>query len=285
MNMKRLIIFIAAIMLPVLGFSQAQINTKKVKIGDFTQKITKVVLTGNMFYDSTLENEIIARWKISPYEFCSLEEFEELKGNEEYYFLLTIKGQFKKESEPGLQFLTLVKGGAKAEKGINSMLEIVSLPVASAEDPSGRELEFLPAFLDIIQTYTLESMERDIQGYGGLSNYSLNLPQTKDLSLIFSEDDLSQEITDEIIEECFIEDMTITTATAADNYMSDAESDVVVSYVVAPTDAKAGSYCYKMLIGNQSHKVYYFRKHRIGKNLGAGFLAEDIKRIASYRLE
>ena len=283
--MKRLVIFIAAIMLPVLGFSQAQINTKKVKIGDFTQKITKVVLTGNMFYDSTLENEIIARWKISPYEFCSLEEFEELKGNEDYYFLLTIKGQFKKESEPGLQFLTLVKGGAKAEKGISSMLEIVSLPVASAEDPSGRELEFLPAFLDIIQTYTLESMERDIQGYGGLSNYSLNLPETRDLSLIFSEDDLSQEITEELIEECFIDDMTITTEAAADNYMSDTDSDVVVSYVVAPTDAKAGSYCYKMLIGNQSHKVYYFRKHRIGKNLGAGFLAEDIKRIASYRLE
>ena len=283
--MKRLVVFIAAVMLPILGFAQAQINTKKVKIGDFTQKITKVVLTGNIFYDSTLENEIIARWKVSPYEFCSMEEFEELKGNEEYYFLITIKGQFKKESEPGLQFLTLVKGGAKAEKGISSMLEIVSLPVASAEDPSGRELEYLPAFLDIIQTYTLESMERDIQGYGGLSNYSLNLLETRDMTLIFSEDDLSSEITEDIIDECFDADMSITTEAGADNYMSDPNADVVVSYVVAPTDAKAGSYCYKMLIGNQSHKVYYFRKHRIGKNLGVGYLAEDIKRIASYRVD
>ena len=230
-----------------------------------------------------MENEIVARWKVSPYEFCSLEEFEELKGNEEYYFLLTIKGQYKKESEPGLQFLTLVKGGAKAEKGISSMLEIVSLPVASAEDPSGRELEFIPAFLDIIQTYTLESMERDIQGYGGLSNYSLNLLETRDMTLVFSEDDLSSEITEDIIEECFDGDMLITTEAGADKYMSSPEAQVVVSYVVAPTEGKIGSYCYKMLIDNQTHKVYYFKKHRIGKNIGVGFLAEDIKRIASYR--
>ena len=106
--MKRLVIWIAAILMPIMGFAQAQVNTKKVKISDFTQKVTKVVLTGNMFYDSSLQDEIVARWKVSPYEFCSLDEFEELKGNDEYYFLLSTKGQFKKETEPGLQFLTLV---------------------------------------------------------------------------------------------------------------------------------------------------------------------------------
>ena len=281
--MKRLIVFIAAVMLPVLGFSQAQITTKKVKIADFTQKTTKVVLTDNIFYDSLLEDEIVARWKISPYEFCSLEEFEKLKGSEEYYFLLTIKGQFKKENEPGLQFLTLVKGGAKAEKGLSSMLEIVSLPIASAEDPSGREIEFFPAFLDIIQAHALESMEHDTHGYTGLSNYSLNLPETGNMTIIFSEDDLGPDVTEEIIEECFDKDMVITTEAAADKYLSDQESEVVLSYVVAPTEAKLGSYCYKMLIGNQTHKIYYYRRHKTGKNFGVGFLEEDIKRIASYR--
>ena len=116
-------------LLPIFASAQAQINTKKVKIGDFTQKTTKVVLTGNIFYDSSLQDEIVARWKASPYEFCSLEEFESLKGSEDYYFLLSTKGQFRKETEPGLQFLTLVKGGKKAEEGISNMLEIVSIPV------------------------------------------------------------------------------------------------------------------------------------------------------------
>lgn len=281
--MKRLAIWIAALLMPIMGFAQAQINTKKVKISDFTQKVTKVVLTGNMFYDSTMEDEIVARWKVSPYEFCTVDEFEELKGNEEYYFLITTKGQFKKETEPGLQFLTLVKGGKKAEEGIANMLEIISIPVCAAEDPSGRELAFIPAFLDIIQNFTLEAMEKDISAYSGLSNYSTNLYETKGKKVIFAEEDLSSEITDDVKESSFDEDMLITEADDADDIMLNGEESMAVSYVAAPSDPVPGSYCYKMLIDNHTHSVYYFKKHRITKSTGAGFLVEDVRRISTYR--
>ena len=272
-----------AVLLPMFASAQAQINTKKVKIGDFTQKITKVVLTGNIFYDSSLQDEIVARWKVSPYEFCSLEEFESLKGSEDYYFLLSTKGQFKKETEPGLQFLTLVKGGKKAEEGIGNMLEIVSIPVSSAEEPSGREQIFMPAFLDIIQNFALESMEKDISAYTGLSNYSLNLTESKDKKVIFSESDLSDEIDDTVRNTSFDKGMLITDEEDADEHMTKGEENVAVIYVAAPSEPKPGSYCYKMLIDNQTQRVYYFKKHKITKNTGVGFLAEDIRRISSYR--
>lgn len=283
MEMKRFIILIAAVLIPFITGAQAQINTKKVKIEDFTQKITKVVLTGNIFYDSSMEDEIAARWRVSPYEFCSVQEFEQLKGNSEYYFLLTTKGQFKKETEPGLQFLTLVKGGEKAEGGIDDMLEIVSLPIASVEDPSGRETVFLPAFLDIIQNYAADSMEKDINAYTGLSNYSLNLVETKGIPVIFAQEDLSTEITDMVKQQTFDEMMSVTDEEGADRMMTDDKERAAVSYVAVPTEATPGSYCYKMLIDNQTHKLYYFKKHRITKKTGAGFLAEDLRRILSFR--
>ena len=269
--------------MPIMGFAQAQVNTKKVKISDFTQKVTKVVLTGNMFYDSSLQDEIVARWKVSPYEFCSLDEFEELKGNDEYYFLLSTKGQFKKETEPGLQFLTLVKGGKKAEGGIDNMLEIVSMPVCAAEDPSGRELTFIPAFLDIIQNFALDAMEKDLNAYTGLSNYSLNLYDTKGKKVLFAVEDLSSEITDAVKETSFDADMLTAEADDVDEVMAKGEESMAVSYVAAPSDPVPGSYCYKMLIDNHSHKLYYFKKHKITKSTGAGFLAEDIRRISTYR--
>lgn len=283
--MKRAIIFITAVLLPVFAFAQAQINTKKVKIGDFTEKTTKVVLTGNMFYDGSLRDEIVARWNVSPYEFCTLSEFEELKSSDEYYFLLSTKGQFKKESEPGLMFLTLVKGGSKAEGGINDMLEIVSLPIASAEDPSGRETVFFPALLNIIQSYAVESTEKDISAYVGLGNYTINLPRTKDMTIIFSEGDLSPKVTEHEKSLHFDEKMIVTDEDSADCYMQEDSEHAAVSYVVAPTNAGNGSYCYKMLIDNRSHTVYYFKKHRITKNTGVGFLPEDIRKIASYRIK
>ena len=116
--MKKILLFFAFAIMTASAFAQAQIDTKKVKISDFTQKVTKVVLTGSAIYDGVLQDEVAARWRISPYEYCTLDEFNSLKGSDKYYFLITTKGQFKKEAEPSLQFLTLVKGGSNASKGI-----------------------------------------------------------------------------------------------------------------------------------------------------------------------
>ena len=98
--MKKILLIIALAAISASAFAQAQIDTKKVKIGDFTQKVTKVVLTGSALFDGVLQDEVAARWRVSPYEFCSLEEFNSLKNSDKYYFLLTTKGQFKKETEP-----------------------------------------------------------------------------------------------------------------------------------------------------------------------------------------
>lgn len=279
--MRKLFIMLAVALLPLMAGAQAQINTKKVKISDFTEKITKVVLTGNDFFDIALQDEVKARWRVSPYEFCTWEEFQRDRNSSDFYFLLTTSSQFKKESEPGLDLLSLVKGGTGAT--INSMLEVVFIPFAPAEDPSGREMVFLPAFLDIIQKHALMSMEKDTDGYIGLSNNSMNIAKAKNMEFVFSEDDLSSEITREFRDLNFDSDMVITDEDSADDCMLENEPNTLVSYVVTPTDAQPGSFCYKMLINSETHELYYFRRHRITKKLGPGFLAEDIKRINSYR--
>lgn len=283
--MKKIIITIAAVVLPLLAGAQAQIVTKKVQLEDFTEKVTKVVLNGNAFYDSALKDEVAARWRISPYEFCTLEEFEQIKGSDQYYFLMTTQGQFRKETAPGLQFLTLVKGGKGADKSIDNMLEVVSIPFASAEFPSGRELIFLPALLDIMQTHTLASMEKDINAYGGLGNTAATLAKSGDMTIVFSEDDLSRTVTEEVIERKFDEDMIITDEDSADRYMLDNVAGTLVSYVVAPSEPVHGSYSYKMLIDSQTHTLYYFRKQRINRSFNTGFTPEDLERITAHRVK
>ena len=281
--MKKFLLFILSIILSFTAFGQAHIETKKVKIADFTQKITKVVLTGNMLHDAALKREIAARWSISPYEFCTLAEFDKLKSDSNYYFLLTAAGQFKKEKEPGLVFLTLVKGGAGAAGGIGEMLEVISFPFASSEDPSGREFVFLPAILDMIQAHTERSMENDIDGYVGLPNYTMNITKSGNMTIVFSSADLSAEITPEIKNACFNETVLVLDEEDADEYLSAQKQNTLVSYVVVPTNAKQGSYCYKMLFDASGSTLYYFRKHKITQKAGPGFLAEDIKRICAPR--
>ena len=282
--MKKVFAIIISVLLPALAFGQAQINTKKVKLGDFTQKITKIVLSGNEFMDNALKDEVTARWRISPYEFCTLAEFERMKTSEDYYFLLITKGQFKKDSAPTIQFLTLVKGGKGAADGIDSMLEVVSMPIAPAQFPSGREILYLPAFLNIIQGYTLDSMEKDTNAYGGLGNYSGNIMNSKDFRIVLSNEDLA--VSEEFLDEnatMFEEDMTIADVEETDALMADNAPNTLVSYVVAPFDPQPGAYCYKMLIDTQNHKLYYYKRHKISQKSGPGFLKDDLKRINSVR--
>ena len=209
--------------------------------------------------------------------------YESLKSNNAYYFLLTTKGQFKKETEPGLTFLTLVKGGSDAANGIDEMLEIVSFPLGAADGSSGREYVFLPAFLDIIQNYAQDSMEKDLNAYTGLPNYSMNVSKSGDMTLVFSETDLASEVSADVKNACFDENVLVIEEEDADEYLSPDVENTLVSYVAVPSDGKVGSFCYKMLIDPQTNTLYYFRKHKISKKFGPGFLSEDIKRITAPR--
>lgn len=269
--------------MPVIAFAQAQINTKKIKIADFTQKVTKVVLTGNTFYDGAFQEEVSSRWRISPYEFCTLEDFESLKSSDKYYFLLLTYGQFKKESEPGIQFITLVKGGAEAEKGIDKMLEVVTIPFAAADVPSGRELAFLPALLDIMQQFTVDSMAKDLNNLGGLSSYTVGLNKATHMNVIFAEEDLNENIRKNPESVLQYSTISIEEADTTDENLELSTPNTLISYTVAPDEPVNGSFCYKMLIGTQDHKLYFFRKHKIGKSLSSGFLPEDIKKITAFR--
>jgi len=278
--MKRFLTMAVLTVMPFVMSAQAQITTKKMKLEDFPEKTTKVVLSGNVFLDSELESAVKNNWHISPYEFCTAEEYEKLKGSGDYYFLMSVKGQFKKEDEPGIEMLSLVKGGKGADKGLNKMLEVVTFPLRSSEYPSGREFVFLPAVIDIIQEHVFASMEKDLHAYGGLGNYCINIAGAKDMDIVFSEDDISETVDEAARESFFGKSTRLADEEDADAFMENRTDGIIVSYVVAPYDPQPGSFCYKLLIGAGDHRLYYFRKHRITEKTGIGFLAEDLRRIS-----
>ena len=162
------------------------------------------------------------------------------------------------------------------------MLEVVSFPLAAAEDPSGREFIYLSAFMDIIQNYVIDSMDKDFNAYGGLGNYCLDLPKTAGMTIVFSEDDLSS--LDEMTRKLYFNDsMVIEDEDSTDIHITENSENTIVSYTVAPSAPVPGSYCYKMLIDTRNHRLYYFKKHRMTSRNGKGFLPDDIRRISAFR--
>lgn len=277
--MKKTFAIILAALLPALAWGQAQINTKKMKIADFTQKITKVVLTGNEFFDMALQNEITMGWRISPYEFCTMEEFEEYRTSDEFYFLVSVNGKFRKDNIPTISYLTLVKGGQGAKEGIDKMLEVVSMPVASAQSPSGREIVFLPALIEIIQNYTLASMENDVNAYGGLGTITQKIEKGSGFMAVFTKEDICPSVYDMEKVEFFDDELFITDENKADSYMLERADNTLVGYVVAPSEPLPGATYYKMLINARTYQLYYFAQDKVSRKEGAGFMPADIKKI------
>ncbi len=272
---------LAGVLLPSEMFGQAQIYTRKEKLKDITAKTTKVVLNGDEMLNEAIKESVAASWTMSPYEFCSVEEFEKIKTSDKFYFLLVAKGQQRKESEPGIDFLTFVKGGEDASKSINDMMEVVSFPLRSASEPSGREFILLPAFLSIIQEHAQNLTSSEVKAYSTLS-----AEDTKKLAIkqiYFSKDDFAPQVDDKTIESLDQDIIVKEDEDDVDEVFTQGTYNAVISYVVAPTEPVNGSVCYKLLIGADNHKLYWYKKHRISARSGRGFLAGDLRTINQIR--
>lgn len=274
--MRRIMTFIAALSVSVSVFAQAQITTKKEKLSDFPTKTMKVVLSGNDFIDQVLRDAVNNTWGLSPFEFCTMEEFKSLMTSEEYYFLLPVKAQYKKETHPGITMLTLVKGKPGA-KDIDRMLEVTSLPMCAADSPSGREAAMLPGLLDIIQGYVAKSM---VSGFRDIASYTKKSPGLSKCSVIISEDDLSSRIDSKFIDRITAKGAEVCPAEEADSIFMQGTEATLVSYTIHPAAPEVGSYCWNMFIDAKTHQLYYFRKHKISDpEADAGLRKGDIQKV------
>ena len=268
-----LTLFLLLAALPAPG--QGKVYTRKLRLADFPARTTKVVLGGNPFLELTLREAVAVHWRISPYEFCTPEEYGRLAFSSSYYFLTLAQDR-------GILFLILSKGGKEGEKDqLKQTFEVVRIPIAGADDPGGRELVLMGAFLDIIQRFIEEAMTSDRVSYGGLSAYSRKLLRDKGKKLVLSEDDLASNVKqDPSWSESGIR---ILDEDDADALFTEGAENVMVSYVVAPTDPGKGAVCYKMVISADTHELCYFEKHVVKGNAPAGFLPFDLKIISLQR--
>ena len=279
MNMKRLIAFTALFLVTASLFAQGKVTTRKHLFADFTDKITKVVMSGNDLLDGALRQEVVDLWAVSPFEFCSPAEYESLKKSDASYFLLVTAGQAKGEEEPMVRFLTLEKGGAESGDNVALRTEVISLPLCPVEGGSGRELVFLPALVKGVQDFAVQAMGSEKTAYSGMNWFNGNFDRKGGIKRIYlAREDISESVSEKDRSKYLDEDIILCDEDEADKAYTDRTYNTLVSYTVS-----AGTWSYKMLVEAGTDTVYYIRKHKIGAKNAPGFLAEDLKRISRKR--
>ena len=279
MNMKRLTLLISLLFVSATLFAQGKVTTRKHLFADFSDKITKVVMSGNDVLDGALRQEVVDLWTLSPFEFCSMAEYASLKKSDNYYFLLVTNGRAKGEEEPMVRFLTLEKGGADKGDNVALRTEVISLPLCPVEGGSGRELVFLPALVKGVQDFTAAAMESEKTAYTGMAWFNGKFDRKGAIKRIYmAREDISASVAQKDLDKYLDEDILLCDEDEADKAYTDKTYNTLVSYTVS-----AGTWSYKMLIEADTDTVYYVRKHKVNARNAAGFLAEDLKRISRKR--
>lgn len=274
--MKKILILISSVIVlglsTVSAYGQASITTRKVKISDFSTKTTRMVLTGDAIFDGVFQEEVGRRWMISPFEFCSRDEYEASKEKRDYYFLMPADNRRKKEAEPGLAVLNLIKGGPA--EGDKPGFDILCLPYASAEEPNGREYAFLPALIDVIQNYMRDAMVSDAAMLAAPGKASNKLLKANKMKVVISKDDIAPCVK---VDDWSDKNVFVVEEEEADALLEAGAENTLLSYVVAPSTPQKGSVCYCFLITADTHEIMYCSKHSAKDESKIGFLADDIK--------
>ena len=277
--MKRLITLLALLFVSTTLLAQGKVTTRKHLFADFSDKITKVVMSGNDVLDGALRQEVVDLWTLSPFEFCSLAEYESLKKSDTYYFLVMTAGQAKGEEAPMVRFLTLEKGGADKGDNVALRTEVISLPLCPVEGGSGRELVFLPALVKGVQDFMAEAMESEKTAYSGIAWFNGNFDRKGAIKRIYlAREDISESVAQKDLDKYLDEDILLCDEDEADKAYTDKTYNTLVSYTVS-----AGTWSYKMLIEADTDTLYYIRKHKVNAKNAPGFLTEDLKRISKKR--
>ena len=279
MNMKRLITLLALLFVSATLLAQGKVTTRKHLFADFSDKITKVVMSGNEILDGALRQEVVDLWTLSPFEFCSLAEYESLKKSDTYYFLLVTAGRAKGEEEAMVRFLTLEKGGADKGDNIALRTEVISLPLCPVEGGSGRELVFLPALVKGVQDFMAEAMESEKTAYSGIAWFNGNFDRKGAIKRIYlAREDISESVAQKDLDKYLDEDILLCDEDEADKAYTDKTYNTLVSYTVS-----AGTWSYKLLLEAETDTVFYIRKHKVNVRNAPGFLTDDLKRMSRKR--
>ena len=246
-RLLHLFLTVILLMTALPTFGQGKIYTRKLRLADFPTKTTKVVLEGNSFLELTLREEIAVHWRISPFEFCDQDEYERLRHSSDYYFLTFAQ-------QEGIAYLTLAKGGKPGEKDqLKQAFEVVRMPMASVDDPTGRELVFMGAFVDIIQRFVEQAMLSDNTAYGGLS--ASNGVRLKGKTVYLDPD-------------------------TADEVYQKEDPDALLAITIAPVQVSFDTVCYKMLISADTHELFYYERGRYKGPADGRFTDAEARRFS-----
>jgi hypothetical protein len=252
------------------------------EIKQFEASKTCIVFEEDLFssYNLYIEKAVNEFWKITPYEFITVKDFNVRRLNPAYSFIVLTQTNFDKDKSHGLyNFLNLLQG-----KNVNKLAEMPEICAVPLSFAGVDDLEYsykLGPILSFIQKHAREIIQDpSLTLRKFLKFYNKNIPDIKDKTIIVEQEDLTPEIsTIEKIKAIYTSNIEIVTNDEFIKAIEEKTPNTVILHKVGPKGDRYSGYCFVMLIGINDSELYYYNLHLIDKANPNGLLASDLKRL------
>jgi hypothetical protein len=281
--MKKLIV-----LLTILAFSftlkgQAPFPSKD-EIKEFMASKTCVVLESDPFsyYNKYITDAVKTYWKITPYEFIDVKEFNLRKLKPAYSFIVLTETNFDKDKSSLFNFINLLQG-KKVDK-LGEMPEICAIPLSFAGENDISYSYKLGVILAFMQKHAqMISDDPSLTGRKYLKYYNKNVPEVSKKTILIEAEDLAPEIsTIENIRKIYPHDVKIVTEDEIMEAITKKSPNTLILHKVGPVGERKTGYCFKMLIGVDDSEMYYYNQHMVDSRNPNGLLESDLKRLARF---
>jgi hypothetical protein len=278
----RTLLSLIMILFPVLILSGQAPFPDKDEIKQFEASKTCVVLEDDPFssYNIYIKEAVKACWKITPYEFITVKDFNVRRLNPAYSFIVITQTNFDLDRSHGLyNFLNLLQG--KDVDKLSEMPELCAIPLSFAGVSDliySYKLGAIVAFMQKHAQKISEDPSLSLRKY--LKYYNKNIPGIKNKTILVEEDDLTPEIsTIKKIKKYYSGSIEIVTNDEIIKAIENKSPGTVILHKVGPMGDRDSGYCFIMLIGTDDSELYYYDLHMVDKSNPNGLLPGDLKRL------
>lgn len=254
----------------------------KDEIKQFDASKTCIVLEDNPFseYNLTIKDAVNSYWKITPFEFIAVKDFNVRRLNPAYSFIVITQTNFEKDKTNAVyNFINLLQG--KNVNKLGEMPEICAIPLSFA---GASDLDYsykLGAILLFMQRHAkMISEDPSLTGRKYLNYYNKNIPDIKSKTILIKQEDLAPEIaSSDLIKKLYTHNIQIVTEDDIIKAIEDKTPNTLIFHKVGPMGKKVGGFCFKMLIGADDSELYYYNQHKIEPDSPNALLPADLKKL------
>ena len=265
----------------LLSFGQAPFPSKE-EIKQFSASKTCIVLEEDQYsaYNTYIKKAVNSFWKITPYEFIEVAEFNVRRLDPGYSFIVLTQTNFGKDKSNSLfNFINLIQG--KNVDKLGQMPEICAVPLSFAGENDFEYGYKLGAILSFMQKHAqMISDDISLTSSRYLNYYNKFIPEVHSKTILVNQSDLSPEIaTIDKIKAIYKNKIEIVNEDDIVRAIQNKTPNTLILHKVGPVGDKESGYCFKMLIGTDDAKMYFYNQRLIDRAHPNGLLPADLKRL------